>query len=158
MTEEQTDAITALIRWGGYFKETKNRAYAMRAVVEAMDAGIYPPVWALKEIGEVFKRFLKPTTRRGISECFGCGPGRNLVKQMYKHDERKSIRWRINQEYAKGRALMNSRDGDDAVSFISNQDGKDASAYEHIAKEDLTPAEKFNRAFYKSRRKKNRGG
>jgi hypothetical protein len=153
MTEEQQDAALETIFMGHYYNETGNRAYAMRAFVTALDEGLYPPLWALKTVGDVFRKFLKPTTKRTISTLFGCGPGRNLVKEMQGHDRRESIRRRIEQEHLKGRSLRPNFQGDDATSFVEYKDGKEPGQYEHIAKKSPTPLQGLNRAIYKKRRK-----
>lgn len=146
MTREQCEAITRLIIDGHNFKKTGNQAYAMRAIVEALKVGLYPPLWAIQSIGKVFEKFLKPTTHRGIANLFGCGPGKNIVKEMLNQDKREWILQRINREYAKGLSL------EDAVAVVENEDGKQPGAYDHIAKDKLAPEIRLDRAFNKSRK------
>lgn len=154
MTKEQIMTVMLLIDWGNQFKQTKNQAYAMKAIATALENKLFPPLWALNAVGQVFNKFLQPTTKRDISNLFGCGPGKNLVKEMEIREKNRHVRYRINQKYANGWLLMGNKSGKDAVSIVEGKDGKANGAYEHIAKKDLAPAERLNRAFYKSKRRK----
>jgi hypothetical protein len=148
MTKEQIDTVIYLIQLSHGFEDTENKAYAMKAFTTALGEGLYPPLWALQAIGDVFNKFLKPTTKRSIDNLFGCGPGRNLRDEMLNQERKNLIRWRIDQEYTKGVSL------EESTATIEGEDGVSPGKYEHIAKEDLSAAVRLNRSYSRSIRKK----
>lgn len=151
MTHEQNHSIGYLIRLGGDFKKTSNNAFAMEAFIVALNAGIYPPMWALDALSKVFYKYLNGN--QGIDTLFGAGQGKNLRKEMKAYLERHSVRRRIEKYYADGDPIKPNKRGDDAVTKVAEEDDAEVTTYEGYLRE-RTPEEKLDHAYNKFRRKK----
>ena len=64
----------------GQFEGRKNPVYAIDAFLIAHDAGLYPPMWALNYVIEVFKKYYEVQGTMSLDKLFGLSKGKGKTK------------------------------------------------------------------------------
>ena len=62
----------SLLSKGGSFERTKNPVYLIEAFLIAHNNGLYPPMWVLNFIADVFKRYHDSLGELSLDKLFGC--------------------------------------------------------------------------------------
>lgn len=81
---------TTLIGMGVAFKKTKNPIYAIETFVFAHKAGIYPPLWVLNYMAEIFDDWKNLNGKKSLDELFELKPmpGQAPLYQKDKEERR----------------------------------------------------------------------
>lgn len=82
---EISEVLVSLARYKQIYEKGKNPVLLMRAFLTALDKGLYPAPWVLREIASVFRAFLsKSEDKRSkggdLTSLFGFYPGNKFFK------------------------------------------------------------------------------
>lgn len=66
-----SELMIPLVCKEGAFKETENPVYLIEAFLLAHEAGMYPPMWVLNRIAEVFREYHASNGNKDLNKLFG---------------------------------------------------------------------------------------